>query len=465
MAAADVAFEPTPRQAELWRQIAAAPLGSLTIIGYGGAVGGGKTRAIAELAYDLAMEMPGVPGLVARRDLVDLRQTTLDTFDRCIPPDAVVRRLDSPFVARYLRDRSWPPGVTSPVYFRELKDWMSIASTEYGWALLDEAGEIPRDAVLMVLSRLRHPTAQKRVLAAASNPWPGWFEDWFIKGEVDKAALEMAGGNIRFIPSRIADNPYLPDNYESLLRAMYPADWIESLIEGNFGLVHGAVHDISQAQHLWAGDLPKFSRYVGGLDFGGQSPHDHMTAGVFAGVTAGGQQVAANTLIRLSHFEDRGPDVYERLLRWIGECEAAEGKRAQWVADKSQMWGIDQAVRIGVAIEPSHGGADSVVMGIGLQNRRFAERSSYFTAALLSPPSREAASRGARSWYERMSAYRWAPEKGGDTPAKREPIKVSDDTPNADRYMHEAVDAWPVYTGPIVGKRTLGGARLAQRAV
>lgn len=41
-------FVPTRRQRQIWDTVKAAPRGSLTLIGYGGAAGGGKTRALSE---------------------------------------------------------------------------------------------------------------------------------------------------------------------------------------------------------------------------------------------------------------------------------------------------------------------------------------------------------------------------------------------------------------------------------
>ncbi len=43
-------FFPTDRQRDLYSAVAAVPNPGLALVGYGGAMGGGKTRALAELA-------------------------------------------------------------------------------------------------------------------------------------------------------------------------------------------------------------------------------------------------------------------------------------------------------------------------------------------------------------------------------------------------------------------------------
>lgn len=450
-------FVPTARQRQVWDTVRAAPRGSLSLIGYGGAAGGGKTRAEAEFALDYALTYPGVRVLVARRDLVDLRSTTLLSFDENAPSALISRRTDSPMVTRYVRLDSWPAGVTSRIDFRELKDWLSIASEEYGAAILEEAGEIPRDAALMILSRMRHPAAKKRVVFAASNPWPGWFEDWFVKREIDEKVLEAAGGRITFIPAFISDNPHLPDNYEALLRAMYPDDWVARLVEGRFGGYKGQVYSELGPHLQWVGALPDFARLPGGLDFGGANPEAHKTAGVVSGITA------SNKLVRFAHFEHAGSTVHADLWTWMRGVEARMKRRVMWRADKTQSWGISLAREAGFQIEPSHGGADSVWAGIGLVNRRFHDATSYYTIDLTRTPVLDGRTLNGKSWYDRMTAYRWQEQPDPDKAVPGSPIKRDDDTPDADRYMHEEADGFPIL--PKKHIQTISGRKPASRAV
>lgn len=448
----DAAFRPTPRQVEIWNRIAEAPRGSLTLLGYGGAAGGGKTKALAEIAIELAVTYPGNSILIARKDLVDMRGSgqVLEQFDRA-SEGLVVRRTDSPLVVRYLRCRDWPEGVRSTVYFKELKDYLSLGSDEYGAALLEEAGEIPKDSALMVLSRLRHPAAKKRVFIAASNPWPGWFEDWFVKREIDESVLKAAGGRIHFVPAFIKDNPHLPDNYEALLRAMYPDDWVARLVEGRFGGYRGQVYAHLGPHLEWVGALPDFTRLVGGLDFGGANLDAHKTAGVVAGITK------SNRLVRFAHFEHAGPTVHADLWTWMRGIEAEHHRRVAWRADKTQSWGISQASEAGFLIEPSHGGADSVTAGIGLVNRRLKDGTSFYTAELKRAPTLDSEPLLGMAWYDSMTKYRWKDQPDPDRAVPGVPIKRDDDTPDADRYMHEEADGFPVV--PVQAVRALSGRR------
>ena len=126
------------------------------------------------------------------------------------------------------------------------------------------------------------------------------------------------------------------------------------------------------------------------------------------------------------------------------------GRRVAWRADKTQMWGISLAQEAGFLIEPSHGGQDAVVGGINLQNKRFEDAQSFFTEDLTRAPSLRS-----RSWLDSMLRYRWAQQPNEDKSVPGVPIKRDDDTADADRYMHEEADGFPVPTGPAV--RLVGG--------
>ena len=288
----------------------------------------------------------------------------------------------------------------------------------------------------MLLTRLRHPAQPQRWFVAASNPWPGWFERWFARRELDESAFAEAGGRIVYIPARIPDNPHLPDNYAAQQQALQPGEWVQRFVEGRFDAFEGQIYsDFDPRHHLWDAPLPPFARFIGGLDFGGQSPRDHHTAGVVAGITAYQAPCGPDILIRLGEFEDRGPGVTERLEQWQHHWQRKLGP-IQWCADRSQSAWIDHQRRQGNRVVPSKGGPDSVNWGISLVQQRLSQDppGSYYT-----PPMHR--------FPERMREYQWDLKTSEHSP---KPRKFNDDLVDADRYMHELTVRQPARPGTAV---------------
>ena len=456
-------FTPTDRQLAVYDALRRTPEGGMTLVGYGGAMGGGKTRAIVELAIDTALAFPGTNILVARQHYSNLQTTTMREFFDCVPTRLIVERQRSSPQWVAIRDAAWPSGVRSTIHFRHLTEWPGLGSEQYGAVFVDEAGEVAEEAAQMLLTRLRHPAQPQRWFVAASNPWPGWFERWFARRELDEEAFAAADGRIVYIPARIPDNPHLPSNYADQQRALQTGEWVSRFIEGRFDAFEGRVYQhFDTLRHRWDAPLPPFARYVGGLDFGGQSPRDHFTAGVVAGITGApparrrdiesvptsppakrGEMsrsdrgaLPANTLIRLGEFEDRGPGVTERLEQWQQSWRRKLGP-IQWCADRSQSAWIDHQRRLGNHVVPSTGGPDSVNWGISLVQQRLNgdPPSSFYTPTMARFP-------------KRIQDYHWERNNGDQTPRPR---KRNDDLVDADRYMHElAAQQGRIRTQPVV---------------
>ena len=416
-------FRPTERQLAVYEALRGTPASGLTLVGYGGAMGGGKTRAVAELAIDTALSFPGTNILVARQHYSNLQTTTMREFFDCLPQRLVVERHRSSPQWVAIRDAAWPRGERSTIHFRHLTEWSGLGSEQYGAVFIDEAGEVAEEAAQMLLTRLRHPAQPQRWFVAASNPWPGWFERWFTRRELDEESLAAAGGRIVFIPAKVDDNPHLPAHYAEQQRALQPGEWVDRFIDGRFDAFDGQIYQhFDASRHCWDAPLPPFARYIGGLDFGGQSPRDHYTAGVVAGITGGNAPCGANILIRLGEFEDRGPGVTERLEQWQRSWRYKLGP-IQWCADRSQSAWIDHQRRLGLNVVPSKGGPDSVNWGISLVQQRLNgdPPSSYYVPGMTQFPTR-------------IREYQWDRSAHDQSP---KPRKRNDDLLDADRYMHE----------------------------
>ena len=445
---------PTPKQLRLWDIIAQADPESLSIIGYGGAAGGGKTRGLVELAIDLATDFPGNKILIGRKDFTDLRTSTMEQFNLHCPTAYVIRRNNTEHWI-HLRLPDWPEGVYSQVLFRDLKDWPGLMGSEYWAVLIDEAGEVPVNSVRALLSRMRwklppevmelrknakYPDGEplKRVLVAASNPWPGWFKSWFVDRNLPEEDLRQINAKVDFIPALARDNPHLPANYEASLRLLYPEDWVRRFMDGRWDAFIGQVYpDFNPAIHQWrfvnrngVDELPDekhWMRLIGGLDFGGNNPHSHMSAATT------GLLLNNNRVIMLDEFEKRGVSVLEDQMKWMVDQEAKWAtrthKKIQWVADRTEGVGIRMLRQHGFVIRQSHGGPSSVMHGINQVNRRLGIDEAgfpgffYLGRCTILPG--------------RMAEYRYPEPTSEESAVHTNPIKRDDDLLDALRYMFE----------------------------
>ncbi len=100
-----------------------------------------------------------------------------------------------------------------------------------GWFGIDQAEETTETHFNMLAGRLRLilPHIKYKGLLTC-NPAPGWVKQKFVEQKKD---------NHVFIQSLPKDNPYLPSDYESELRKIYPPEWVKSMIEGDWNALEG----------------------------------------------------------------------------------------------------------------------------------------------------------------------------------------------------------------------------------
>lgn len=358
----DHRWQPNAKQLEVLQEIAMLPEDEYLLLGYGGAAGGAKTNLIANLAWAILLSCPGSRLLVGRNELVHLRTTTLEEFDKWQPAGAQVKRVSSPVLRRDVRLPGWPPGVWSTVFFQAVKDAKGhIGSEEYSWVLLDEAHDIADQDIRYLFTRLRHRPEKKYGMIVCFNPFPCAAVDWFIEGQIQEFIDEMtelmglseAVVHSRFIQSFIRDNPHLPRNYEAMQFATLDPYLRAVMLEGRAEAVPNAVYEIlydPEVQKLfkvtdreevrWAHHLLGMT----GWDWGTSAAHK-----------------AAGCLLSLdNHGVIWVLDAWESALGSSHElAQIAEGWKAEWGYDPDKANRHDKMrFKIGARYDASQGSLD-----------------------------------------------------------------------------------------------------------
>lgn len=262
------------------------------IRGYGGAMGGGKSRAMCEETFKAMIRYPGLEAVLARQAHTSIIRTTKKTMtDQVLPADAIEEITDAKKASGgedWIRLKNG-----SVVHFIGLDDPVRWFSSEIGLIGFDEAHEIAEDDAVKLLSRLRQRCKNcvakglpdcshmpNRAMFAFNPENPGhWLQQWFILGAGQtklgfyKPDLTLEGaeeplGDCEFVFARATDNPYLSESYIKTLKGMR-GPMRERYLEGLWTFVSGSCFFSEEALTAYGKrlQLPKIAGHSeGSLD-------------------------------------------------------------------------------------------------------------------------------------------------------------------------------------------------------
>jgi hypothetical protein len=209
------------------------------IIGYGGAMGGGKSRAICERALDYALEYPGVPIVIGRQKHTAIVETTKKTMVEQVLHPSLIKWSKASMGEDYVELVNG-----SKIHFIGLDDPVRWFSAEIGVLIVDQVEECDEDTIVKLITRLRHPQSPLgvnpdipefgtvagmpvagKVILSFNPENPGhWLQKWFLMGGertthgFRKQTLIATGatkplGDAEFFFASARHNPHLPPGY------------------------------------------------------------------------------------------------------------------------------------------------------------------------------------------------------------------------------------------------------------
>lgn len=242
MATVDVGYVPTKKQIMFHTSTANEVL-------YGGAAGGGKSKAIVMDALARCLRYPGTQAYLFRRTYTELEDTLIKEAKASYPSA----------VGTYNIGRhDFEMNNRSCIHFRHcasVMDMYNYAGAEIHWLYIDELTSFEREIYDFLKTRLR---AKKElgiepVVRCASNPGNighSWVKKMFVDaGPYEKLIRHEETSKIlgrtkvfttQYIPALATDNPYITDDYVFELERK-PKALRDALLYGHWDAFEGQV--------------------------------------------------------------------------------------------------------------------------------------------------------------------------------------------------------------------------------
>lgn len=252
-----VRFDPTPPQRGF---ITSTARNSAFI----GGIGSGKTRASVIKAISMP---PNTVGMLVAPTFGMLRDTVIRTFaEIATRAPHIVRKFNQSELHATLFDGK-------EILFRSADNPERLRGPNLGWAGLDEAALMNRNALDIMLGRLR------------IEPGKMWFTTT-PKGRNHWLHEYIETGNVEVHRSRTMDNPHLPQAYIDSLKSQYSSAFYAQEVLGEFVDMGG-----TRVKREWlrTGEPPSvFDRVTMGVDLAISTKNDaDYTAAVIIGTLAG----------------------------------------------------------------------------------------------------------------------------------------------------------------------------------
>ncbi len=206
---------------------------------FGGAKRGGKSVALAMHIALLCMKYPGNRGLLARKNMTDLLDSTLDEFFRTVPEELYVHKRGDRKLVFHNGSECLYRGLGEEGEFEKAK------SVTIGFLALDEPSEIPFGAFSQLNAQLTHtlPDGSRPPYMAllACNPEPGWVKARYVDS--------ISEGHL-YVQALPRENPGLPPNWEAELRSSMDEDWVRRYLDGSWDVFEGQIFtELSERLH------------------------------------------------------------------------------------------------------------------------------------------------------------------------------------------------------------------------
>lgn len=242
----EIRFEPFPKQKEF---IEAVFSGEHKILGYGGAMGGGKTFVCLATLILLHRIYPNSRSAVVRDSMPTLKKTTIPSFRKVLPDGFMVRYNSQDNIA-YFKNGSEMLFMSEDISHDP--DLDKFKGLEVNWAFLEQMEELSRDTLDMMLTRIgrnRLNPMPNSCIMYTINPASNWVYDYCY----DRDKKGTLPKDHYYLRATVFDNPVLSED-ESYLAQFNNLDKLtyKRYIEGDWDAFAGKnpfAHAFDEIKH------------------------------------------------------------------------------------------------------------------------------------------------------------------------------------------------------------------------
>lgn len=239
-------YVPTPKQSDFHAATEHSVL-------FGGSTGGGKSRALTAEAIRACVRYPGLRVGAFRRSYPELRESLLAELAKL--------QFAAPLGARWNgseHELRFSNG--SLIMFRyaeTLADATRRQGGEYQLVCFDELTLFHPDVVTFLESRVRSGRADLPVIGIRASANPGGPGHSSVKERYIKptsygadVVLDERGRTVRFVPSKLSDNPHMNPEHATDLLAL-SGQLREAFLEGNWDVFAGQMYpELKRDRHV-----------------------------------------------------------------------------------------------------------------------------------------------------------------------------------------------------------------------
>lgn len=216
-------------------------------------IGGGKTWTGVHWCVRQAQKFPKAKGFIGANTYGQLRDATLSAF---------FNECDSLGITyTFNQSTGYLSVFGAEILCKSTDNYEMLRGSEFGWAWLDEAAYMKKEAFDVIIGRLRDKKGPLQMLLTTTPKGHNWVYDHF------HPSGEKHSEDYKLIKAKSADNTFLPAGYLDSVKSQFDDRLVEQELMGEFvNLTQGKCYHAFDSIHIQEIEMINMPVWIG-MDF------------------------------------------------------------------------------------------------------------------------------------------------------------------------------------------------------